>query len=100
MKIDPDIKHTTLNMDIVKNNVPQYSTEKLCDMIVCDRYFGFEQKISVVCMEELAKRRASGDSFDFESYIDKAYSELPVLNFETPDLRAVLGQALKNKNKL
>lgn len=66
-------------------------------MIVCDRYFGFEQKISDVCMEELAKRRMAGDTFNFESYIDQAYNELPVLDFSMPDIRTVLQQAIGRK---
>lgn len=93
---DPELPFEEVKLDIdkIKENVPQYSNEKLCEMIVCDRYFGFEHKISAICMEELAKRRANGDTFNFESYIDSFYNELPVLNFSTPDIRIVLQQAI------
>jgi hypothetical protein len=83
----------TLDMDKIKENLPSYSNEKLCEMIVCDRYFGFGQKIQTICMEELAKRRIAGDTFDFESYIDKAHKQLPVLDFKK-DIRDVLKQAM------
>jgi hypothetical protein len=93
------INNTFFDLDLIKSNIFKYSSQKLCEMVVCDRYFGLEQKISVICMEELARRRIAGDIFDFEDVIDKSYKELPVLNFEMPDLRTVLGQALKNKKQ-
>ncbi len=92
---DEPIEEVKLDLDKVKENVPQYSNEKLCEMIVCDRYFGFEQKISSICMQELSKRRAEGSTFKFESYIDQMYNELPVLDFSTPDIRNILKQAIK-----
>lgn len=93
--IDNDeIEDVKLDLDQVKANLPTYSNEKLCEMIVCDRYFGFGKRIDLMCMEELAKRRMAGDTFDFESYIDKQYKELPVLDLKTPDLREVLTQAM------
>ena len=94
---ESQVKHTAINLDLIRQNVPSYSNEKLCEMIVCDRYFGMGKEISVICMEELAKRRANGDSFDFEEYVDKSYKELPELNFEMPDLRALLNKAIKMK---
>lgn len=94
------IEDVKLDMEQVKANVPKFSNEKLCEMIVCDRYFGFGQKIDIICMEELAKRRAAGDTFDFESYIDQEYKKLPVLNLKTPDLREVLTAAAASMAKL
>ena len=91
------IEDVKLDFDLIKSLLPQYSNEKLCEMIVCDRIFGFEQKISVICMEELAKRRMAGGTFNFESYIDQTQKEFPVLDFTTPDLRAVLSQAIGRK---
>jgi|SRR5579885_521493 len=79
-----------LNLDLVKSKIPSYSSEKLCEMIVCERYVGFYPEVSVACMEELAVRRDAGDQFDFETYIDNAYKTLPKLDFTVPDLRSVL----------
>ena len=92
------ISPMSLDMDKIKENIPSCSNEKLCEMIVCDRYFGFGQKIRVICMEELAKRRLAGDNFDFESYIDNAYKQLPILDFNM-DIRKVLKQAMTGKFK-
>lgn len=86
-----------LNFDKIKENLAQYDNEKLCDMIVCDRYFGFEKKISSICMEELSKRRLAGDTFIFEDYIEKSFNELPTIDLSMPDLQTVLNQAIGRK---
>ncbi len=96
---DENNKPIQLDLDKVKENIPQYSSEKLCEMIICDRYFGFEQKIAILCMTELASRRINGDTFNFEEYIEEKYKELPVLSFEMPDLRNVLQQAVAMAKK-
>jgi len=84
------LKGITLNVELVKTNIPSYPSKKLCEMIVCGRYLGYHPEISVLCMEELAVRRDAGDMFDFETYIDTAYQSLPKLDFTVPDLRSVL----------
>lgn len=92
------IEDVKLDLDKIRENLPTYSNEKLCEMIVCDRYLGFGQKIDVMCMEELAKRRIAGDVFNFEKYIEQAQSELPVLDFsQVPDIRTILNQAIGRK---
>ena len=96
---DGEIEDVKLDLDQVKANLPTYSNEKLCEMIVCDRYFGFGKKIDIMCMEELAKRRMDGDTFNFESYIESQYKELPVLDLNKPDLREILTTAMNALNK-
>lgn len=93
-----DVEEVKLDIDQVIALLPKYSNQKLCEMIVCDRYFGFEHKISTVCMEELAKRRLSGDNFNFEMYIDQVTKEMPVLDLSAaPDIRTILNQAISRK---
>jgi hypothetical protein len=89
-----------LDLEVIKNNLPQYTSTKLCEMIVCDRYFGFNQKIAVMCMEELAQRRLTGDIFDFETYIEESLKQLPVLNFKMPDLQNTLRQMASFNKKI
>ena len=84
------LRGITLNLETVKSRIPSYTSEKLCEMIVCERYIGFYPEVAVLCMEELAMRRDAGDQFDFETYIDNAYQSLPKLDFTVPDLRSVL----------
>ena len=88
-----------LDLDKVRENIPKFSSEKLCEMIVCDRYFGMDQQISIMCMQELATRRIRGDVFPFETYIDQSLAQLPVLNFVMPDLRTTLSQMAKMGKK-
>jgi hypothetical protein len=92
-----EIEATTLDLELVRKNVPSYSSEKLCEMIVCDRYFGCYREIAVMCMEELAKRRLAGDVFNYETYIDNSYNDLPKLNFGVFDIREALQQAIGRK---
>lgn|SRR5574339_1208402 len=84
------LRGINLNLDVVKSKIPTYTSQKLCEMIVCERYVGFYPEVSVLCMEELGKRREAGDEFQFEDYIDEAYKTLPKLDFTVPDLRSVL----------
>ncbi len=87
---DDDLDFVEFNLDNIKAKIPGYTSEKLCEMIVCDRYFGCYKEMSEACMEELAARRAKGDAFKFESYINESMKELPVLDFSIPDLGSVL----------
>lgn len=84
-----------LDLNKIKSLIPQYSSEKLCEIIVCDRYFNMNQEITVMCMSELAIRRINGDMFQFEQYIDEALAKLPPLNFSMPDLRTTLNSLVK-----
>ena len=93
--LSEEIEYQPLDLNVVKDKIPTYSTEKLCEMIVCDRYFGCFREIAIMCMEELAKRRIAGDSFPFEEYIDASFRKLPELSFTTPNLRDVLQKAAK-----
>ena len=88
------IEEVALDVDKVKENVVSFSNEKLCEMIVCDRYFGFANKVSAICIEELGKRRLAGDTFNFEQHINTITKELPVLDFKLPDFAGVIKQVL------
>jgi hypothetical protein len=91
------IKEVKLDLEVVRSKVPSYTSEKLCEMIVCERYFGFHPDVAVMCMEELAKRRIGGDNFSFEDYIENAFNALPKLEFKMPDLRSVLNSVAGQK---
>ncbi len=92
------ISKVPFDLEKIRSNLPKYTIENLCDLIVCDRYFGFDDAVQVMCMEELARRRESGDTFDFETYIDNALKELPVITVGPTNIREVLGMVLKTKS--
>jgi hypothetical protein len=94
------LKGIKLDVELVKSKIPSYSSQKLCEMIVCGRYIGFYPELSIVCMEELAMRREGGDEFDFETYIDKSYQSLPKLDFTVPDLQSVLSTLVSAAQKV
>lgn len=62
----------------------QYSTVKLCQIIVTARYLGSMREEAVACMQELALRRQSGEEFLYENFIENELKKLP--NFKE-DLR-------------
>lgn len=78
------------NDNEVKSNLINYSSERLCDVIITYRYFGLNKDLSISAMEELAKRRSSGDEFLYENYIDKNLKELPSLNFNIKNVDGLI----------
>lgn len=88
-----------LDVESMRNKIPTFDSNKLCEIIVCERYFGFFPEVAEIAMQELAKRRIAGDLFEFEDYIDNSYNQLPKLNFDILDLRTVLTNAIGNLKK-
>lgn len=92
-------QNPTLDLKVVQEKVPTYSTTKLCEMIVCDRYFGCYKEIAIMCMEELGKRRAAGENFNFEQYIEDAFNQLPKLDLSVPNISDVLNTVISRGKK-
>ena len=90
---------TTLSLDLIKEQFPKYTIQKVAEMVVVARYLGLDNAITVACMEELATRRAAGDNFPFETFIEESYNKLPTLSFTMPDLRTALTQFVKQDAK-
>lgn len=84
------IDNADLDINDMKSRIPSFSSEKLCEIIVCDRYFGCYKELAITCMEELANRRIKGNQFDFEKYIETSYGDLPKLDLSMPDVGDVL----------
>ena len=55
-------------------------SKSLAAYVVAYRALGIGKDIAVACMGELAKRKADGDEFDFESYIEQEVSKIPQPN--------------------
>ena len=94
-----DLEFPELNVNDIVNNISDYDVIKLCDIIICHRYLGFNKEIAVACMEELGRRRINGDQFDFEEYIDREFRNLPKIELVLPDLRTALNQAISGNLK-
>jgi len=72
--------------DFSKNDIKKYSSEALCNIIVTSRYFNLDMAIQAACLGELGFRQKNGDTFDFEGYINKELSELPVIDQSAFDI--------------
>jgi hypothetical protein len=88
---EPTITSEISNQEI-KKNMPTFTSDKLCQIIVAYRYLKYNKELAVFAMEELSNRRLNGDIFDFESYIEATLKELPPLSFTLPDFRTVFSQ--------
>ena len=67
--------------------ISKFSSQKLCEIIVTARYLGSLKQQAILCMQELAQRRATGEIFDYESHIETELKKLP--DFKT-DLKKIL----------
>lgn len=83
------MKDLISNKEII-DKIPTFTSKKLCEIIVCERYFGFCKDIAIKCMDELSIRRQNGDDFEFENHIDEYYKSLPQIDINMPDIRSLL----------
>jgi hypothetical protein len=77
MEFDNQEAIDRLSSLIEKNEI---SSKALAAQIVVFRSLGFGKKISIMCMEELAKRRMAGEVFDFENFIEEEVKKVPQLD--------------------
>ena len=61
--------------------------DRLCEIIVVQRYLGIMQTEAIASMEELTNRRLAGDNFEYEKKIEEILSGLPNFNL---DLKKIL----------
>lgn len=88
--IEDDVPYEEINVEEIVKNFPNYTSQKLCDIIVCDRYLGLMNDLSILCMKELVLRREKNEIFNFEEYIDQKYNELPKIDFSFPDIGTII----------
>lgn len=60
-----------------EQNLKSFPVKKLCEIIVTARYLGSMKTEAISCMEELARRRSEGETFDYESFIETEVKKLP-----------------------
>lgn len=59
------------------NKVSDLSSKVLCAYIVSYRALGVNKQLSIECMQELMRREAAGDNFDYYSYIEDELAKIP-----------------------
>lgn len=70
-----------MNEDILKN-IKIMPDQKLCEIIISSRYLKIMNEEAILCMKELSERRASGNIFDFETFIDTELKKLPIFDLD------------------
>jgi len=100
-ELEEDLVNNALPLDSeeLKAKVLASPSDALCEIIVCDRYFGGYEKLAIACMEELGKRRINGENFDFETYIDNSLKDLPVIDFKLPNISDAIKQMISMQRK-
>lgn len=93
-ELEDELDEEVVDLDKIKSNLSSYTTERICEIITCNRYFNINSDLTVSCMEELSLRRSNGSDFDFESHIDSLRKELPTIDTVVPDIRNMLSQMI------
>jgi len=88
--LEEDLNEEVLSEEELLLKIDTFHSHKLCDIVIANRYLGMFKNIHKECMSELGKRRANGDSFNFEEYIDKNLEEMPKIQFKVSDISSVL----------
>lgn len=60
--------------------ISQASSDTLAARVVVYRSLGIGKDLAVQCMSELVRRRANGDQFDYEAYIESETAKIPKVN--------------------
>jgi len=80
--LNDDLGDDTAEPDLLELQ-DTFSTN-LCDVIITFRYLGVFKARAIACMKELAQRRANGDTFEFEEYIQTQMKTMPNINAAIP----------------
>ena len=59
------------------NNIKNGSSKNLAGYIITYRLLGIYKDRSILCMEELMRRKNAGDDFNFEEYIELELKSCP-----------------------
>lgn len=83
-EIDYDMEELT--EDQLREKLKDFPIEKVADIVVTSRYIGLYRNLEVEAMQELGNRRAAGNSFNYEEYIETNIKALPVINLTLPNV--------------
>lgn len=71
-----------VDIEEFRKNAPQMTSNKLCEIIVANRYLKIMGEQAIISMEELALRRVAGDDFLYEKHIEQILETLPKYNLD------------------
>ncbi len=78
-------------------SIPAASSKDLAAFVVLYRALGMGREFSILCMEELCKRRNTGDEFKYEEYIEEELTKIPkVMTTDTSNLIKTINEYAVN----
>lgn len=78
--------------------VSKGNSRNLAAHIVVYKSLGIDKDLALLCMEELAKRRANGEDFDFEDFVETELVKIPKI--ESIDILHISRSIMGNVNSL
>lgn len=81
-----------------KSAISTAPSANLAAYVVVYKTLGIDKDFAILCMEELAKRRAEGDDFDFENFIAQEAKKIPKI--ETIDILKISRDIMSNVESL
>jgi hypothetical protein len=66
-----------MNLEEKQKLIPNMSMEALAANVVVYKSLGIYKDFAIKCMEELAKRKALGNTFDYEKFIEDELKKIP-----------------------
>ena len=81
-----------------KAAIPTAASANLAAYVVIYKSLGMDKDFAILCMEELAKRRAEGENFDYEGFIEREVAKIPKI--ETIDMLKISRGIMGNLDSL
>ena len=69
-----------------KEYIEKATSKTLAAHIVVYRSLGINKELSILCMEELLRRKENGDNFNYDEYILNELEQIPKLNQKEQNL--------------
>ncbi len=70
------------------------TSKTLAAIVVSYRALGMHKEAAIAAMEELARRKAAGDEFDYEAWIKEKLKEVPTIKSEQRSAMSLAFQML------
>lgn len=77
-----DFSKTVIDLEDFKNNLMNFPSERLCEIVVSFRYLGILEQEAIIAMNELAHRRTEGEQLHYEEKIEEMLKSLPQVNMD------------------
>jgi hypothetical protein len=66
-----------MNLEEKQKLIPSMSMDALAANVVVYKALGLYKDFAIKCMEELARRKNQGDTFDYEKFIEEELKKIP-----------------------